>query len=389
MSARKFGDNIDLQGNQIFNLRIEILAAAPGTPITGRPYYNSTNNSLNYWNGTAWVCLDPALLSNYIPLTALANIAAATLLGNNTGGAGAPLALTGTQVKTLLAIVYTDISNFATGVQLNRLDQMAAPAAAVNANSQKVTNLATPTTGTDAANKSYVDAQAQSSASGIDPKESCRVASTANITTLSGLLTVDGVTVAAGDRVLVKNQTTASANGIYVAASGAWARPADGVQGELTSGALVFVELGTAQAATQWYLQTADPITIGTTSLTWTQFGAGAAYTAGTNGGLQLVGNAFSVNPTSGGGIVADSTGLHVDVAVVAQKQSVTIGDGTSLAYVVTHNLNTQDVVVGIRDVATPFASDDTTWEATSVNTITVRFATAPASNSIRVTVIG
>ena len=104
---------------------------------------------------------------------------------------------------------------------------------------------------------------------GGDYKASVRVATTANIT-LSGEQTIDGVAVVAGDRVLVKDQTAGAENGIYVAATGAWARATDAdTAGDLTSGVLVPVETGTGNADTIWMLTTDGAITIGTTALTW------------------------------------------------------------------------------------------------------------------------
>ena len=103
----------------------------------------------------------------------------------------------------------------------------------------------------------------------LPAKASCRVATTANIT-LSGEQTIDGVAVVAGDRVLVKDQTAGAENGIYVAATGAWARAEDANgAGDLTSGVLVPVETGTSNADTIWMLTTDGAITIGTTALTW------------------------------------------------------------------------------------------------------------------------
>jgi hypothetical protein len=136
-------------------------------------------------------------------------------------------------------------------------------------------------------------------------------------------------------------------------------------------------------------LQTPDPITVGTTSLTWTQFAAGASYSADAAGGLQLTGSAFGVKLPANSGLLADATGLHVDTSVVARKYAATVGDGSSIAIVVTHNLNTQDVTVSLRNVASPYAAVLTSWEATSANTITLRFASAPASNSLRCVVTG
>jgi hypothetical protein len=106
-------------------------------------------------------------------------------------------------------------------------------------------------------------------------KQACRAATTANIT-LSGAQTIDGVSVVSGDRVLVKNQTTASANGIYAAAAGAWSRAADaGFSADVTEATAVFVAEGTTNAGTLWYLSTAAPIVLGTTALTFTQLTGG------------------------------------------------------------------------------------------------------------------
>lgn len=102
----------------------------------------------------------------------------------------------------------------------------------------------------------------------LDAKASVKVATTANLAALSGLLNVDGVVLVAGDRVLVKDQTTASQNGIYVAAAGAWARATDAdTSAEVTSGMTVPVEQGTLHADTIWELTTNGPIAIGTTAL--------------------------------------------------------------------------------------------------------------------------
>ena len=119
-----------------------------------------------------------------------------------------------------------------------------------------------------------------------DYKASVRVATTANITALNGGApnTLDGVTLAANDRILVKDQSTASQNGIYYVATlgtgvnGTWTRAtdADGA-GELTAGAVVLVEEGTANADSQWMLTTDGTITIGTTALSFARKDAGAS----------------------------------------------------------------------------------------------------------------
>jgi hypothetical protein len=164
--------------------------------------------------------------------------------------------------------------------------------------------LAEPTASQDAATKNYVDLAVQ----GLAPKASVRAASTANIATLSGPMTLDGVALVAGNRVLVKDQATASQNGIYVVAAGAWARSADSdVWGELVS-AYVFVESGTVNAD-MGYLSTVDPGgTLGTTAVTFVQFTAAGQILAGA--GLTKSGNTLDVGAGTGIAVAADTVGL-------------------------------------------------------------------------------
>jgi len=155
----------------------------------------------------------------------------------------------------------------------------------------------TPTNSTDAVTKAYADAITQS----LDIKDSVRVASTANIDVASALIngsTIDGVVVATGDRVLLKNQTTTTQNGIYVVvASGAASRSTDAnTSAKVTSGMYVFVSEGTVSADMGYVLTTNDTITLGTTSLTFTQFSGAGQITAGT--GLSKSGNTLSIDTT-------------------------------------------------------------------------------------------
>jgi hypothetical protein len=148
------------------------------------------------------------------------------------------------------------------------LNALAAPTAVINMNNFKITNLGTPTTALDAANMGYVDQQDQAQAW----KKPVRAASTANVTA-SGLLTIDGVVLAANDRVLLKDQTTQNQNGIWVAASGAWTRPTDAdATGEL-DGVAVFVREGTVNQYTIWVQTSPGLISVGTAANTWIQYG--------------------------------------------------------------------------------------------------------------------
>jgi len=161
----------------------------------------------------------------------------------------------------------------------------------------KITGLGTPTDGTDAATKNYVDSAAQ----GIDWKASVRAATTASITLASDLENgdvLDGITLATGDRVLVKNQSTGSENGIYVVkVSGAPDRSTDADTGaEVTANFAVFVEEGTANADQGYVLTNDGAITVGTTALAFTQFTGLGQITAGT--GLDKTGNTLDIDST-------------------------------------------------------------------------------------------
>lgn len=196
----------------------------------------------------------------------------------------------------------------------------------------KITNLGTPSGAADAATKGYVDGLA----TGLDVKYSCRAATTANIT-LSGAQTIDGVSIIAGNRVLVKNQTTAANNGIYVAASGAWSRSTDADASiEVTSGMFTFIEEGTLYTSTGWVLTTANPITLGTTSLSFSQFSDATAWTAG--GGLVLTGSTLDVVGTTNR-ILVNADSVDISPNYVGQASIVTVGtittgtwDGTDVA---------------------------------------------------------
>ena len=232
-----------------------------------------------------------------------------------------------------------------------------------DANGFKVSNLADATNPQDAVTKAQLDAAVQ----GWKWKDPVRAATTANIT-LSGAQTIDGVSVIAGDRVLVKDQSTGSANGIYVAASGSWTRATDFDAANEVLGAAVFVSEGTANGNSQWHMTTDGPITLGTTALVWAQVGGGTSYTAG---------NGISIS----GGVVS------VDPAVTARKYSANVGDGSSTTITVTHNLNTKDVVVSVRE-SSGDAGVLVDWVANGVNTVQLTFGTAPSSGQYRATVI-
>lgn len=191
----------------------------------------------------------------------------------------------------------------------------------------RIMSLTDPSSDQDAATKAYVD----SVASGLDVKESVRAASTANGTLASAFAngeTLDGITLATGDRILLKHQSTASENGVYtVNASGAPTRATDyDSTAEVTTGAFTFVEEGTVNQSTGWTLTTTGTITLGSTSLSYTQFSGAGLITPGD--GLDKSGNTLSVDLKSNGGIVIESTEMAIDLAASNMTGTLAIGDG-------------------------------------------------------------
>jgi hypothetical protein len=462
--ARAFLTSIDLSQNELLNGVIHNAGTAPADPIEGQIYCNTTDHNIYIYLNGAWetwvnaallgaangvATLNASSLVVQNPANAQTTPAADKIpLANGSGkidngwlntGAGNGLDAdtldgqhgtyylnranhTGTQTAST-------ISDFDTQVRTNRLDQMAVPTASINLNGQLITNLATPVTGTDAANKDYVDSISQ----GLDPKQSVKAATTiasGNIV-LNGPLNVDGISLVAGDRVLVKNQTLPEENGIYVVQTGAWTRASDtDTWAELVS-AYVFVEQGTVNSDSGWLCTVDAGGTLGTTAVSWVQFSQAGTVT-GTNVGtgavsvfkqkngatleFRTIDDTTSVNATQTGDVITfDVLPAGIDInqlggtpltvanggtgAATAAgaktnlgfptKYSEDIGDGSAKVFVITHNLGTRDVLVQVRQTASPYAVVEPDIEMTSTNTITLRFNKAPTSAQYRVTIIG
>jgi len=347
----KFYSPIDMGGLEIVQFRTQNNAAQPyaATSQKGAFWMDTANNLLKWSDGTSWQAIYPLSIthvsgtSTAVLRDASGNFGAGTITASLTGVASlaaqlnapqnfsvtgkataATVSFNGTGAVALnvtsLTVVPGEItlangsfivgsSGVGSAVAKNTIpiSGFAAAGADVGLGGYKITSLADPTADTDAANKRYVDSTAQ----GLDPKQSCRASTTADLggTYSAGSLTItgpsvplviDGVTLAVANRVLVKNSTTASQNGIYtVTAIGsygsAWVltRATDfNTSAKASPGSFTFIEEGTVYADTGWVMSADATVALDTTSLTWTQFSGAGSYSAGR--GMALVGGQFN-----------------------------------------------------------------------------------------------
>lgn len=239
------------------------------------------------------------------------------------GSANADIAITLDTVNANVGTftkVTVNAKGLTTAASQASLSDLSSPSGDFSFANHKLTNLADPVSDQDAATKYYVDSVAQ----GLDVKASVVAATTGNIT-LSGAQTIDGVSVVAGNRVLVKNQSAPANNGIYVVDSGSWTRSADAnTWSELVS-AYTFVEQGNTYADTGWVCTVNAGGTLGTDPVTWSQFSGAGTYQAGT--GLTLTGNTFSITNTAVSAGSYGAASKTLTATVNAQGQLTALAD--------------------------------------------------------------
>ena len=316
--AQKFLTNIDLNKNQLTNASFEVLGTDPSTDLfDGRMYFNSTDGVIKIYDSTAaaWRKVVAGIGATAGVIASGTHASSLTIVESNGQITITPNLATSASAGLMSASDFSKLGDATSEATNNKL---------VIRDGSGQAKFGTPTEDAHAATKAYVDA----ARSGLDVKQSVRAATTGAIN-LSGDLengdAIDGVTLATGDRVLVKHQGTASENGIYVVqASGAAVRATDfDGTGEVSGGAFTFVEEGTAHADSGWVVSSNGAITVGTDAINWVQFSGAGQITAGD--GLTKTGNTINAVGTSGR-ISVSSDAIDIDSGYIGQNTITTLG---------------------------------------------------------------
>jgi uncharacterized protein (UPF0333 family) len=222
---------------------------------------------------------------------------------------------------------------------------------------------------------------------GLAWKDSVRVATQGNINLNSPGATIDGVTLSVGDRVLVKSQTTQSQNGIYVfnGAATPMTRAADANTADELEQAVVTVEEGTSAGAT--FRQTQVNFTLGTDPVLWTTFGASVPQASETTAGIAEIATQAETNAGTDDQRIVTPLKL-ANWSGRIRKFTSTIGDGSATQFDITHNFGTRDVIVQVYRTSGNYDQIYCDVKALTTNAVRLNFSSAPASNSLRVTIL-
>jgi hypothetical protein len=248
----------------------------------------------------------------------------------------------------------------------------------------KVVNLPTPTSSGDAVPKSYVD----SAIEGLAWKDSVRVSTQSNVNLASPGASIDGISMASQDRVLVRSQSTQSQNGIYIwnGDSSAMTRALDASTFAELEQAVVTVEEGTDAGAS--FRQTQVNGTIDSSNVIWSSFGTGSPSASESTAGIAEIATQAEVDAGTDDARIVTPLKLATWSGRL-KKYSTDIGDGSATSYTVTHNLNSRDVVVRVYQNSGDYEDVEPDIRRGTVNAVTLVFATAPTSNAYRVVVVG
>lgn len=468
MASIPINSDFSMNGNAVRNVVIDARSTDPVSPVEGQVWENTTTHLLKYYNGTAVIVLGSS--SAYTAITdgstttnasgastitfAGGTGLAAAVSGNTvtfsfsatTGNGSVVLATSPTIVTPTIAsfananhghtnsagggtLTHAAISDFDTQVRTSSLDQMTVPAADVSWNSHKITNLANASANGDVPNYGQVLALVN----GQTWKDTVKLIAVSNIT-LSGEQTIDGV-LTSSTRVAVVGQSTATQNGIYTSASGAWVRTSDFASGMSVAGATFFVEQGTTYADRIFTCtNSVGSDVVGTNNLTFVQTGGANSYIADESS-LHLSGNTFSILSTWAGqtaittlGTVstgtwsattiainkggtgqttaaaargtggigsatapANATNVTVAAAGIGTMVQATItGTGSATAFTITHNLNNLFPIIGGLINGSTGAIEFAQIVGTDANTVTITF-NAPVANAAtyKITICG
>jgi hypothetical protein len=323
--AQKFLTNIDLNQNELVNAKFEFWAIDPTSGnFEGRTIYNTAEDVIKVWSGTAWRTL--------LASTGQTGGAANAVVSGGPNATALTINESNGQITITPELATSSIAGLLTAADFTKLGDATAEATAdklIIRDASGRAKVATPTLDAHIATKAYVDAARQ----GLDVKQSVRVATTAAVDLTADLQAgdeIDGVELVAGDRVLVKNQIggAAAENGIYVAvASGTALRSSDANgtvdTGELKPGTFTFVEEGSVNSDKGFVVSTNGTITIDSTGIAWTQFSGAGSFTAGD--GISQNGNTINVNVTANRTqITSDAIDIHADY--VGQTSITTLG---------------------------------------------------------------